>query len=165
MANCSECFYFESDDYYSDGEEITTFKCKTGLVDKQNYINFNQPACDHFRGKEGEWLRTPTSWVYCSICGEEPPGETNITSKYCPNCGAKMKENFRSDILESERIENEPELQMYIKKTEGRPNKYAYGEDWIEQALLMDDIQFDTEEEAIAWWEKYYGKGEPCTKN
>lgn len=76
------------------------------------------------------------------------------TSKYCPNCGALIEENSMNDILE----ENEPKLQMYIKKTEGRPNKYAYGEDWIEQALLMDDIQFDTEEEAIAWWEKYYGR-------
>lgn len=40
----------------------------------------------------GEWLRTPTFWAYCSVCGEEPPKETNITTNYCPNCGARMEE-------------------------------------------------------------------------
>lgn len=34
---------------------------------------------------------------------------------------------------------------------------YAYGEPWVAQALMMDDIRFDTEEEAKAWWEKNYG--------
>ena len=34
---------------------------------------------------------------------------------------------------------------------------YAYGEPWVAQALLMDDIRFDTAEEAKAWWEKNYG--------
>lgn len=34
---------------------------------------------------------------------------------------------------------------------------YAYGEPWVEQALLMDDMRFDTPEEARAWWERNYG--------
>lgn len=48
------------------------------------------PAVDAVEVRHGRWLRTPTSWVYCSVCGEEPPQETNITSDFCPNCGAKM---------------------------------------------------------------------------
>ena len=33
---------------------------------------------------------------------------------------------------------------------------YAYGEPWVAQALLMDDIKFATPEEAKAWWERNY---------
>ena len=38
-------------------------------------------------------------------------------------------------------------------KYEGdRPIAYAYGEEWVAQALLMDDIGYPTEEEAkLAW--------------
>ena len=35
--------------------------------------------------------------------------------------------------------------------------QYAYGEPWVAQALLMDDIKFDSPEEAKAWWERRYG--------
>ena len=42
--------------------------------------------------KHGRWKRTPTGWVYCSVCGQEPPNETNIETNYCPHCGAKMDE-------------------------------------------------------------------------
>lgn len=38
-----------------------------------------------------------------------------------------------------------------------RPIGYAYGAPWVAQALLMDDIRFDTPEEAKEWWEKNYG--------
>lgn len=48
------------------------------------------PAADVVEVRHGMWLRTPTGWVYCSVCGEEPPEETNARTKYCPNCGAKM---------------------------------------------------------------------------
>lgn len=41
----------------------------------------------------GRWLRTPTGWVYCSECGNEPPNETNEETDFCPNCGAYMKED------------------------------------------------------------------------
>lgn len=34
---------------------------------------------------------------------------------------------------------------------------YAYGEPWVSQALLMDDIKFQTPEEAKEWWEENYG--------
>ena len=39
--------------------------------------------------KHGRWVWV-NGWVSCSVCGCEPPSETNITSNYCPNCGAKM---------------------------------------------------------------------------
>ena len=34
---------------------------------------------------------------------------------------------------------------------------YAYGEPWVEQALFMDDLRFDTPEAAKEWWAKNYG--------
>lgn len=48
----------------------------------------------------------------------------------------------------------------YIKGEKGNliVTGYAYGEEWVEQALLMDDIKFKTPEEAKAWWERKYGK-------
>lgn len=48
--------------------------------------------------------------------------------------------------------------QMWVKyREDGTPVAYAYGEPWVAQALYMDDIQFDTPEEAKAWWDKEYG--------
>ena len=35
--------------------------------------------------------------------------------------------------------------------------QYAYGAPWVAQALLMDDIAFDSPEEARDWWERRYG--------
>ena len=34
---------------------------------------------------------------------------------------------------------------------------YGYGDGWVEQAMLMDDLLFDTPEEAKEWWKKNYG--------
>jgi len=34
--------------------------------------------------------------------------------------------------------------------------QYAYGAPWVAQALLMDDIHFDTPEKAKEWWERAY---------
>lgn len=53
-------------------------------------------------------------------------------------------------------------LKLYEKGSVDREgNKiitgYAYGEEWVSMALYMDDIRFDTPEEAIDWWEKNYG--------
>lgn len=47
----------------------------------------------------------------------------------------------------------------YVQEKDGtiRPIGYAYGAPWVAQALLMDDISFDTPEEAKEWWEKNYG--------
>ena len=35
--------------------------------------------------------------------------------------------------------------------------KYAYGLPWVAMALYMDDIAFDTPEEAKEWWDRRYG--------
>jgi hypothetical protein len=48
------------------------------------------PAADVVEVRHGEWKETPTGWIYCSVCGSEPPEESNYKSNYCPNCGAKM---------------------------------------------------------------------------
>ena len=40
---------------------------------------------------QGEWKHTSTYWVYCSVCGQEPPNESNYESDFCPNCGARMR--------------------------------------------------------------------------
>lgn len=48
----------------------------------------NAPTIDPV--KHGKWLLTPTWWAYCSVCGMEPPNESNETTDYCPNCGARM---------------------------------------------------------------------------
>lgn len=48
--------------------------------------------------KEGEWITTRTEYhdgeIYCSICDHDAPTEGDyrqVKTKYCPNCGAKMK--------------------------------------------------------------------------
>lgn len=53
----------------------------------QRWID-NAPTIDPV--KRGKWLRTPTGWAYCSVCGMEPPNESNETTDFCPNCGARM---------------------------------------------------------------------------
>ena len=48
--------------------------------------------------------------------------------------------------------------EMHIKKSDGTETvRYAYGLPWVAQALLMDDIYFDSPEAAKEWWEKRYG--------
>lgn len=38
--------------------------------------------------------------------------------------------------------------------TPGKP-KYAYGDPWVAAALFIDDLKFDTPEEAMQWWEQF----------
>lgn len=52
-------------------------------------------------------------------------------------------------------------VKLYEAYTIGEDGKkfvtgYAYGEPWVAQALLMDDIKFDTPEEAEKWWNENY---------
>lgn len=44
--------------------------------------------------------------------------------------------------------------EMYVKYQGGKPVAYAYGDDWVAQALFMDDIGYPTEEEARWAWEQ-----------
>ena len=53
-------------------------------------------------------------------------------------------------------------LSLYTKYEEEKDGTlravgYAYGASWVQQALLMDDMKFETPEAAKEWWEKNYG--------
>ena len=45
--------------------------------------------------------------------------------------------------------------ELYIKYEGDTPVAYAYGEEWVAMALYMDDIGYDTPEEAKSAWESY----------
>ena len=54
------------------------------------------PSADVVKVRHGHWLLDSSGAEFCSECGEYPfdDGEYHISgwsSKYCPNCGAKMK--------------------------------------------------------------------------
>ena len=53
----------------------------------------NERVIDAEPVKHGHWKKTITWWIYCSVCGSEPPSECNIPTPYCPWCGAKMDED------------------------------------------------------------------------
>lgn len=44
---------------------------------------------------------------------------------------------------------------LYVKKRGDTVVGYAYGEEWVAQALFMDDWCYDTPEEAKAAWGRY----------
>lgn len=46
------------------------------------------------------------------------------------------------------------DVTLYTHYVDGIPVKYAYGEPWVAMALYMDDIGYDTPEEAIDAWNK-----------
>lgn len=53
------------------------------------------PSADVVEVRHGHWLLDSSGAEFCSECGEYPfdDGEYHISgwsSKYCPNCGAKM---------------------------------------------------------------------------
>lgn len=114
--NCEECLFFESK------------YCYHGCLAKPESINnmdmwdfevgSRPPSwCPLTEQKTGKWLRTPTAWVYCSVCGKEPPEETNATTPFCPNCGAEMT-NYRPTVFTTNadriRAMTDEELAMHI---------------------------------------------------
>jgi len=48
------------------------------------------PAADVIEVRHGHWEHTPTYWIYCSVCGNEP-NEYNERTNFCPYCGADMR--------------------------------------------------------------------------
>ncbi len=54
------------------------------------------------------------------------------------------------------------ELHLYVSYINGVPKFYAFGEPWIAQALLMDDIRFRTPEDA--WKSFREGNKDKLTK-
>lgn len=54
-----------------------------------------QKVIDDLR-PQGEWSDLSTDgrhigWIVCSVCGQEPPNESNLRTNFCPNCGADMR--------------------------------------------------------------------------
>lgn len=50
--------------------------------------------------KQGEWTDLSTDgrhigWIACSVCGQEPPSESNLDTDFCPSCGADMTQDVR----------------------------------------------------------------------
>ena len=64
----------------------------------------------------------------------------------------KRREEETAEFLKNNEIESG--MQLYIKYRGERPAKYAYGPEWVSMALYMDDIGYDTPEEAKAAWER-----------
>ena len=52
-------------------------------------------------------------------------------------------------------MKKEPSEHLYKMQRGNEILGYAYGEDWVAQALYMDDMRYSTPEEAKAAWEEY----------
>lgn len=55
-------------------------------------------------------------------------------------------------------------VDMYIKYNGNTPVAYAFGDPWVAQALLMDDIGHHTEKEAIKAWYRDLIRNDPKKK-
>ena len=54
------------------------------------------PTADVVEVKHGEWIRaTPYSQDYCNQCGLTPKTLFGRLPPFCPNCGAKMGEEWK----------------------------------------------------------------------
>lgn len=86
----SYTYHYENKDFdLFDCEELPTGKHWDGHTEDDVTRLLTLPV-DAVEVVHGEWLQTPTSWVYCSVCDEEPPDETNARTRFCPDCGARM---------------------------------------------------------------------------
>lgn len=70
-------------------------KMANDLISRQAAIaklfnELDQDELPSIRPKTGHWLINSDGYYpYCSICKNEP--QNRVMTKYCPNCGAKMK--------------------------------------------------------------------------
>lgn len=88
----------------------------------------------------------------CTWFGKEKPGQCGNylcrnQSEYDPRFGIEVE------------ADDDAEEELYILGREDETGAlyiegYAYGPPWVSQALLMDDIKFQTPDEARAWWAK-----------
>ena len=69
----------------------------TGYQSRAIYAIRELPTADVVLRSEGEWIKSE-DWEYdfnCSVCGNTAHkgdyGNYDDLSKFCPNCGAKMK--------------------------------------------------------------------------
>lgn len=71
----------------------------TKCADLQSQINSMENEIEELLPKEGKWISTYDGFeydVHCSVCGEEAlikegGSHDHVYSRYCPNCGARMK--------------------------------------------------------------------------
>ena len=72
------------------------------------------------------------------------------------NRDGNFAEEFERILRKLARYEDEEEHmpQLYVKYQDGEPVAYAYGEEWVAQALYMDDIRYKTPEEAMEAWSR-----------
>ena len=81
MKTCKDCIHYDCCHYHITEEtSMTIEECSTGFLDKDDVV------------APGEWIETGykslfTEEVECSHCGKTQLG----TTKYCPNCGARME--------------------------------------------------------------------------
>ena len=54
--------------------------------------------------------------------------------------------------------------ELYTLYNGDKPVAYAYGEPWVAQALMMNDWQYPTPEEAVAAWERYLNRADSKSK-
>lgn len=54
---------------------------------------------------------------------------------------------------------------LYVMYDELGPVSYAYGEAWVQQALLMDDWKYPTPQEARDAWERFLRTGDRRKKD
>ena len=85
-------------DSYFRARDILDKAMGTGSYFQIKSILFGLKAADVAEVRHGRWV-WDTTGLYpkpiCSRCGEEPYRRSNHTSdlpKYCPNCGALMRE-------------------------------------------------------------------------
>ena len=74
-AECKTCQICD-ERYYCD-DDLCFFQCVAKEIINHGYRKQN----------EGEWYDKGSLSCRCSMCG----GKSNKESRFCPNCGAKMK--------------------------------------------------------------------------
>ena len=89
-------------DYKNRDDVITEIKRFKGYLDDDMITRLTIAidkisSADVVKARHGHWLLDSSGAEFCSECGEYPfdDGEYHISgwsSKYCPNCGAKMDE-------------------------------------------------------------------------
>ena len=93
---------------YIDAERLVAWCMETyktqSTVSGKAYVNAlltkvdSCPTADVVEVRHGEWIKaTPYSQEYCNQCGLTPKTIFGKLPPYCPNCGAKMDGERRTE--------------------------------------------------------------------
>ena len=94
-ADCEQILMRDAADALEAAEKRIA-ELNTKCADLQSQINSMENEIEELIPKEGEWLDEQRGrWIYakCNLCGKVQ----DVRSNYCPNCGAKMDGEKRSD--------------------------------------------------------------------